>query len=158
VVDETAVVKKGTASAGGDKQYAGSVGKRENAQVGVFLASASPQGVAFLDRALDLPEAWTTDHARAQAAAIPDTVAFATKPERARRLLERARAAGAPAAGVTADSIYGDDRRLRRWLEANEQAYVLAVSGKEDVTVAATWTQRRVNTLLTELQEAPDAG
>jgi len=158
VLDETAVVKKGTASAGVDKQYAGSVGKLENAQVGVFLAYASPQGVAFLDRALYLPEAWTTDRARAQAAGIPDTVAFATKPELARQLLERARAAGAPAAWVTADSIYGDDRRLRRWLEANEQAYVLAVSGKEDVTVAATWTQRRVNTLLKDLQEAPDAG
>ncbi len=157
VLDETAVVKKGAASAGVDKQYAGSVGKLENAQVGVFLAYASPQGVAFLDRALYLPETWTNDRARAQAAGIPDTVAFATKPELARQMLERARAAGVPAAWVTADSIYGDDRRLRMWLEANEQAYVLAVSGKEYVNVAATWTQRRVSSLLKELQEAPDA-
>ena len=66
-----------------DKQYAGLV-ELENAQVGVFLAYASPQGVAFLDRALYLPEAWTSDRARAQAAGIPDTVAFATKPELAR--------------------------------------------------------------------------
>jgi SRSO17 transposase len=131
VLDETAVVKKGTASAGVDKQYAGSVGKLENAQVGVFLAYASPQGVAFLDRALYLPEAWTNDRARAQAAGIPDTVVFATKPALARQLLERARVAGVPAAWVTADSVYGDDRRLRMWLEANEQAYVLAVSGQE---------------------------
>src|SRR5260221_630512 len=39
--------------------------------------------------------------------------------------------------------------------EAQEQAYVLAVSGKEYVNVAETWTQRRVSTLLTELRELP---
>jgi SRSO17 transposase len=157
VLDETAVVKKGTASAGVAKQYAGSVGKLENAQVGVYLAYASPAGVAFLDRALYLPEEWTDDRARCRAAGIPDDVAFATKPALARRLLDRARAAGVPAAWVTADSIYGDDRRLRMWLEAQEQAYVLAVSGKEYVNVAATWTQRRVSTLLKELQQAVPA-
>jgi len=153
VLDETAVVKKGAASAGVAKQYAGSVGKLENAQVGVFLAYASLQGVAFLDRALYLPEDWTHDRARCQAAGIPEGVAFATKPELARQLLERAWAAGVPAAWVTADSVYGDDRRLRMWLEAHEHAHVRAVSGKEYVNVAATWTPRRVSTLLKELPE-----
>ena len=52
VVDETGVVKQGTHSAGVAKPYVGCVGTVENAQVGVFLAYASPQGVAFLDRAL----------------------------------------------------------------------------------------------------------
>jgi SRSO17 transposase len=155
VLDETAVVKKGTASAGVAKQYAGSVGKLENAQVGVFLAYASPRGVAFLDRTLYLPEDWTDDRARCRAAGIPDDVAFATKPELARRLLERARATGVPAAWVTADSVYGDDRRLRMWLEAHEQPFVLAVSAKEYVNVEATWTQRRVSMLLQELTALP---
>jgi SRSO17 transposase len=155
VIDETGVVKKGRHSAGVAKQYVGCVGKVENAQVGVFLAYASPQGVAFLDRALYLPEEWTDDPARRQQAGIPEAVGFATKPQLARALLERVREAGVPAAWVTADSVYGDDRRLRMWLEAQEQAYVLAVSGKEYVNVAATWTQRRVSTLLTELRELP---
>jgi SRSO17 transposase len=122
VLDETAVVKKGRASAGVGKPYAGSVGKLANAQVGVCLAYASPRGVAFLDRALSLPEDWTNDRARAQAAGIPDAITFATKPALARRMLERAQAAAVPAAWVTADSIDGDDRRLRMWLEAHEQA------------------------------------
>src|SRR5258708_30882561 len=126
VLDETAVVKKGAASAGVAKQYAGSVGKLENAQVGVFLAYASLQGVALLDRALYLPEDWTHDRTRAQAAGIPEGVAFATKPELARQLLQRAWAAGDPAAWLTADSVYGDDRRLRMWLEAPAPAQVLA--------------------------------
>jgi SRSO17 transposase len=47
VLDETGVVKKGTASAGVAKQYTGAVGKVENAQVGVFLAYASPKGSPF---------------------------------------------------------------------------------------------------------------
>jgi SRSO17 transposase len=155
VVDETGVVKKGTASAGVAKQYVGCVGKVENAQVGVFLAYASPKGVAFLDRALYLPEDWTDDPARCRQAGIPATVGFATKPQLAQAMLARARAAGVPAAWVTADSVYGDDRSLRVWLEAQEQAYVLAVSGKEYLNVAATWTQRRVSTLLQELTELP---
>jgi SRSO17 transposase len=156
VVDETGFVKKGTHSAGVAKQYTGTVGKVENAQIGVFLAYASPQGVAFLDRALYLPKEWTDHPARRREADIPAAVRFATKPQLARTLLARAREAGAPAAWVTADSVYGDDRRLRMWLEAQEQAYVLAVSGKEYVNVAATWTQRRVSTLLAEVAQQPD--
>jgi SRSO17 transposase len=155
VVDETGIVKKGSASAGVAKQYVGCVGKIEQAQVGVFLAYASPTGVAFLDRALYLPEDWTDDPARRRQAGIPDTVGFATKPQLAQVLLGRARAAGVPAAWVTADSIYGDDRRLRMWLEAQEQPFVLAVSGKEYLNMAATWTQRRVSTLLQELTDLP---
>lgn len=45
--------------------------------------------------------------------------------------------------------MYGDDRRLRAWLEAQPQAYVLAVSGKEYVWLG--WQQRRVNTILAAL-------
>ena len=157
VVDETGFVKKGTASAGVAKQYVGCVGKVEQAQVGVFLAYASPMGVAFLDRTLYLPQEWTDDPARCQRAGVPVGVGFATKPQLAQVQLERALAAQVPAAWVTADSVYGDDRRLRMWLEAHEQAYVLAVSGKEYVNVAATWTQRRVSTLLQELQQTVPA-
>jgi len=101
VVDETGVVKKGVASAGVAKQYTGAVGKVENAQVGVFLAYASPKGVAFLDRTLYLPEDWTDDPARCQRAGIPATVGFATKPQLAQTQLERARATGVLAAWVT---------------------------------------------------------
>jgi len=155
VVDETGFLKKGTHSAGVAKQYSGTVGKVENCQVGVFLAYASPQGVAFVDRELYLPQEWGDDAARRQAARIPVGVRLATKPQLAQAMLARARAAGVRAAWVTADSVYGDDRRLRVWLEAQEQPYVLAVSGKEDVNVAATWTQRRVTTLLKELQTLP---
>jgi SRSO17 transposase len=47
--------------------------------------------------------------------------------------------------------VYGDDRRLRLWLEAQPHAYVLAVSGKEYVWLG--WQQRQVKTLLATLPE-----
>ena len=50
---------------------------------------------------------------------------------------------------VTGDSVYGDDRRLRTWLESHERAYVLAVSGKEYVWLG--WRQRQVKTILAAL-------
>jgi SRSO17 transposase len=131
VVDESGFLKKGTKSAGVARQYSGTAGKVENCQVGVFLAYAATEGVAFLDRALYLPQEWTQDRVRCREAGIPDEVTFATKPQLARCMLERAFAAGIPHAWVTADEVYGKDRRLRRWLEEQEQAFVLAISCQE---------------------------
>ena len=52
IPDETGFLKKGTKSAGVARQYTGTAGRIENAQVGVFLAYAGRHGVAFLDREL----------------------------------------------------------------------------------------------------------
>jgi SRSO17 transposase len=148
VIDETGFLKKGTHSAGVARQYSGTAGRIENCQIGVFLAYASRHGHTLLDRDLYLPAAWTEDRERCRRAGIPATRAFATKPALARQMLERTRTAGVVMAWITGDSIYGDDRALRQWLEAHHQAYVLAVSGK-----AFAWMQhhqRRISTLLAE--------
>lgn len=137
VIDETGFLKKGKHSAGVARQYSGTAGRVENGQIGVFLAYASARGQVLLDRELYLPEVWTQDRARCAQARIPAERPFATKPELARSMLERALQAGVPAAWVTGDCVYGDNRRLRRWLEEQERAYVLAVSGKESVEVGA---------------------
>src|SRR6266511_3992155 len=94
VVDETGFVKKGTKSAGVQRQYTGTVGKVENCQVGVFLAYATPGGVALVDRDLYLPKSWTQDPVRCRTAGIPDAVAFRTKPQLGQAMLERAVAVG----------------------------------------------------------------
>jgi SRSO17 transposase len=127
ILDETGFLKKGKHSAGVARQYTGTAGRIENAQVGVFLAYASRHGTAFLDRALYLPKEWTDDPARCQKAGIPEGTAFATKTELARAMLARAFEAGVPAAWVTGDEVYGSDGNLRRWLEAEGRPYVLAV-------------------------------
>lgn len=112
VIDETGFLKQGTRSVGVKRQYSGTAGRVENCQIGVFLTYASPAGHVLLDRELYLPQEWAADAARRREAGVPDEVTFATKPELARRMLERARDAGVPAAWVTGDSIYGGDRRL----------------------------------------------
>ena len=127
VVDETGDCKKGTATVGVQRQYTGTSGKIDNAQVAVYLTYASPRGHGLIDRELYLPRCWTQDAARRQAAGVPEQVAFATKPELARQMLERALAAGVPAAWVTADEVYGSSPGLRGWLETQRLPYVLAV-------------------------------
>jgi SRSO17 transposase len=149
VLDETGFLKKGKQSAGVARQYSGTAGRVENSQIGVFLAYASVRGQALLDRELYVPKEWTNDPQRWARAGIPRDRPFATKPQLARQMLERAFHAGVPAAWVTGDSVYGDDRRLRVWLESRDQAYVLAVSGKEYVWLG--WQQRQVKTVLAAL-------
>jgi SRSO17 transposase len=135
VVDETGFLKKGTKSVGVQRQYSGTAGRIENCQIGVFLAYASPHGRTFLDRELYLPREWTEDRGRCDAAGVPADVEFATKPQLAQRMLERARAAGVPAAWVTGDEVYGKNRGLRMWLEGEQQPFALAVPSNEPVWV-----------------------
>jgi SRSO17 transposase len=150
IVDETGFIKKGSSSAGVARQYTGTTGKIDNCQIGVFCAYATPTGRALIDRELYLPKAWTDDRDRARAAGIGDDVAFATKPELARRMLTRALDAGAPAGWLTADEIYGQDKRLRVWCEQHDLSYVLATRST-DTVATVDWRQRRVRALITEL-------
>jgi SRSO17 transposase len=136
VVDETGFAKKGTKSAGVARQYTGTAGRIENAQVGVFLGYASSAGRTFLDRELYLPKAWTEDRERCAEAGIPDSVGFATKPELAIRMLTRALDAGVPAGWVTGDEVYGQHYRLRAALEQRQMPYVLAVPVNQRVITA----------------------
>jgi SRSO17 transposase len=137
VVDETGFLKKGSKSAGVQRQYSGTAGRRENCQIGVFLVYASTHGRTFLDRELYLPKSWTEDRDRCQEAGIPDEVVFQTKPQLAEAMLARALDAGVPCGWVTGDAVYGSDRVLRRWLEVREQPFVLAVRRNEPLWV---WT------------------
>ena len=137
VVDETGDVKKGTVSAGVQRQYSGTAGRVENCQVAVFLSYAAPAGHALIDRELYLPRSWIGDPARCAAAGIPAPAAFATKPALARRMLARALDAGTPAAWVTGDEVYGADPGLCADLERRQTGYVLAVAASHRVATAA---------------------
>ncbi len=61
VIDETGFLKQGKASCGVGRQYTGAAGKITNYQIGVFASYVSTNGHAFIDRALYLPKAWTSD-------------------------------------------------------------------------------------------------
>jgi len=135
VVDETGFVKKGSHSVGVQRQYSGTAGRIENCQIGVFLVYASQHGHTFIDRGLYLPEEWAADRERCRQAGIPEEVRFISKPNQAWAMLRRAVEHNVPFAWVTADTIYGDYRRMRLWLESLPKHYVLAVSAKETVSL-----------------------
>ena len=137
VVDETGDVKKGALTPGVQRQYTGTAGRIENAQLAVYLGYAAPAGHALIDRELYLPESWTDDLQRCRAPGIPKDTRFGTKPQLARRMIERAVAAKVPFGWVADDEVYGDNGPLRIWLEAQHIPYVLAVSRDHRVSAGA---------------------
>lgn len=104
--------------------------------MGVFLSYASPQGHAPLDQRIFLPKAWAGDQERREAG-VPEEVAFATKPQLARDMLQHARELDVPAGWVTGDELYGDSPDFRAGVEACGHAYVLAA-----LTTTPVWTRR----------------
>ncbi len=128
VADETGFLKKGTKSAGVQRQYSGTAGRIENCQLGVFLTYVSAKGRALIDRELYLPVSWTDDRERCAEAGIGPEVVFETKPELAQRMLERLLDAGSDIEWFTADEAYGDNPGLRGWCEQAGLNYVMAIS------------------------------
>ena len=138
VVDETGDIKKGVHSVGVQRQYTGTAGRIENAQVAVFLTYAAPRGHALIDRALYLPRSWAEDPRRCTNAGIPSSQrSFATKPALATALITRAVAAEVPASWVAGDEVYGADPRLRAAIRGHGLGYVLAVSANRRVPTPA---------------------
>jgi SRSO17 transposase len=139
VVDGSGFPKKGTASCGVKRQWCGRLGKLENCQVGVFVAYASAQGHAPLDRRLFLPEDWANDAKRRAQCHVPKEIIFQEKWRIAQALLERCFAV--PHAWVAADDEFGRVSEFRHWLRRQKQQYVVDVP---------------CNTLVRELAPRPD--
>ncbi len=137
VVDETGDVKKGTHSVGVQRQYTGTAGRIENAQVAVYLTYAAPAGHALVDRALYLPRSWTDDRDRCAAAGVPDETQFSTKPALAAAMVTRAVQAKVPCAWVAGDEVYGADPTLRRTIRGHGLGYVLQVAANRQVATEA---------------------
>jgi SRSO17 transposase len=133
VVDETGDVKKGVHSVGVQRQYTGTAGRVENAQVGVFLGYAGRHGHTLIDRRVYLPASWTDDQDRCRAAGVPDDVGFATRSELAADMIDAAVAARVPARWVAADEAYGNNTALRAHLRGLGLGYVLAVARSHHV-------------------------
>jgi SRSO17 transposase len=118
VVDETGDLKKGVHTVGVQRQYTGTAGRIENAQVAVHLTYAARRGHAFIDRGLYLPRSWVDDRARCRPAGVPAGTTFATKPALATAMIRRAVQAGVPATWVAGDEVYGADPTLRQTVRA----------------------------------------
>lgn len=149
VVDETGFLKKGTHSAGVARQYSGTAGRIENSQIGVFAAYVTERDHILIDRELYLPKEWIEDAKRRSSAGIPPERKFFSKPKLAKEMIERIISSGLAFKWAAGDSVYGDDRGLRMWLEEKGKAYVFAVSGKEYID--AGFHQYRVSDVLASL-------
>jgi SRSO17 transposase len=137
VVDETGDLKKGTATVGVQRQYTGTAGRIENAQVAVYLVYSAKAGHAAIDRELYVPRSWTEDRQRCASAGIPEQIGFATKPALAARMITRALDSGVPARWVAGDEVYGGNPALRTVLEQREVGYVLAVACDHQIITKA---------------------
>jgi SRSO17 transposase len=138
VLDETGFLKQGKRSCGVGRQYTGSAGKITNCQIGVFAAYVSRKGCAFIDRQLYLPQDWIKNPTGCEAAHVPDTLRFVTKPAIAAQMIERAIAAGVPFAWVTADTVYGTGA-LEMQLRRAGKGYVLGASATDQF---GSWDRR----------------
>lgn len=116
ILDGSDFPKQGSQSVGVKRQYCSELGKTANCQAGVFLAYASQQGYALLDRRLYLPEEWLTDAAfaaRRKACGVPETTTFTTKPLLGWSMIEAIAQAGTlPCRWVTCDEGFGRDTTL----------------------------------------------
>ena len=125
VVDGSDFPKQGVKSVGVARQYCGRLGKVANCQAGMFLAYVSPLGRALVDKRLYLPESWTSDQDRCQAAGVPEErQGYRSKTGLALELLERGHL---QAGWVAGDDAFGMSPSFREELAALEMRYVLDV-------------------------------
>ena len=125
LIDESGCPKQGTHSVGVARQWCGQLGKVENCQVGVFAALSRGTGVTLIDERLFLPEAWTNDPARCQAAGIPKIQrGFQRKIDLALAMIAHARQQNIGFAWVGFDGFYGSDPTFLRALDAQGEIFV----------------------------------
>ncbi|WLQ37966.1 IS701 family transposase [Streptomyces castrisilvae] len=136
VVDESGDVKKGTGTVGVQRQYTGTAGRIENAQVAVHLVYAGQRGRAAVDRELYVP-----------------LLDLRPRPLPRRRTRQgdvlrhqagAGRTHGRPVPGRRppgrlghGDEVYGGNPKLRVGLEERGTGYVLAVACSHEVTTGA---------------------
>src|SRR5438067_6467988 len=136
IVDETADEKSSADAAGAARQYSGTAGGVALCQVAVTLTYATGRGHALIGRALYLPGGCAADEEHRELAGVPDEVLFATKPQLAGALLDRAHALGIRAAFGAGDEVYGG-RELRRGIRQRGMGYVLAVRANHTVNTGS---------------------
>ena len=134
IFDESAHVKKGDKSVGVSRQYAGVVGKVENAQVGVYASLVNDIRSCLINERLFLPKKWVEDPSRCLDADIPkEAITFKTKPQLALEMVDQAISEGISFDWIGGDGLYGHNRELRKGLEKRGLFYVLDVHKDEKV-------------------------
>jgi SRSO17 transposase len=116
IVDETGWLKQGKKSVGVAHQYCGAVGKQGNCQISVEVVISDGEIAAPVAGRLYLPSVWTEDRLRCDAAGVPPTIGFESKPLIALDLIREVAKDGVSHAPVLGDEVYGTSSELRRGL------------------------------------------
>jgi len=128
LIDETSFPKKGSKTAGVQRQHCGATGKTDNCVVAVYLGYATAEFHALVDCDLYLPEkTWAENPERCKEAGIPDALKFRTKGQIALDLLRRSVAAGAVFKYLAADELYGSSSEFRAGVAELGITYVVEV-------------------------------
>ena len=134
VMDGSGFPKWGDKSVGVQRQWCGRLGKKENCQVGEFLAYASHKGHTLVDGRLYLPKTWASDRTRRKEAHVPSRVKFRKGWQLAYEMVQQ-RATVLPHRWVLGDDAYGRVVELRDGLDGDEERYLLEVPGNTQVVV-----------------------
>ncbi len=125
-VDEKAHLKKGIKSVGVARQYAGTSGKVDNCQVGVYLSLTAGKYSSLTNSRLFLPHKWIDDPKRCEKAGIPKhMIIFKTKPQLALDMIEEHLDHGVQFDYVNGDGLYGNGFEFSKGLTARGVNYVL---------------------------------
>ena len=124
IIDETSDVKKGDKTPGVQRQWCGSVGKKENCLVTVHLGYAREGFHCLIDGELFLPESWSEDRGRCREAGIPDDMTYRPKWKIGLELYDRAIGNGLHFDWMTFDEGYGSKPDFLRGLNARNQKFV----------------------------------
>lgn len=133
IVDDTAQLKKGQLSVGVAHQYCGQVGKNANCQALVSLTLARDEVPVPIVLRLYLPESWTTDEKRRDAAGIPQHITFRPKWKIALDEIRRVIDAGVRFGDVLADAGYGSCGEFRQELSRLGLTWAMGISPDQHV-------------------------
>jgi SRSO17 transposase len=142
VIHDGVFVKKGRHSVGVHRQFARSLGRKVNCQIGVILGQAGRRGYFPLAARLYLPQAWLREHGETAQKQIPEADRQAlTRSEIALRLLDETRASGEPVRSVLVEAGYGANGDLQA--ELKKRGFVLLEGPGDEVA----WSIRSFNGL-----------
>jgi len=164
VIDDTALLKKGTHSVGVGPQYAGAVGKKATCQPLFSLTLAKDEVPIPPVLRLFLPETWIKNPERLQRAGVPEAFWVEhSKPEIALTELQRIMQAGVSFGAVLADAGYGISASFRQALTALGLLWAVGTVRIQKVypadvqMVASTTTRGRPRKTLIPDQESTSA-
>ncbi|MDB5371049.1 MAG: transposase family protein, partial [Roseomonas sp.] len=138
VIDDTALPKKGTMSAGVAPQYCGQPGKKANCQSLVSLTLAQDEVPVPVSLRLFLPQEWTGDRERCAQAGVPEAaMRLRSKGEIAPDELDRLTIVGVRFGTVLADAGYGASAAFRQGLDTRGLLWAVGIPRNQKVYSAA---------------------